>query len=131
MIQLNEVDNIFTLEVPNNLNYFYIPTNNSELWCSSYKVGEPDPHIIKYEPNQFEGLKILGIVTKEKINFNVKDIVKNLFTDEAWKDYRIKENKGWGSFPFLTSEESFYSLLEANELYFNDSINKLLIFENK
>ena len=131
MIQLKEVNNIFALEVPNKLNYFYIPSNNSELWCSSYKVGEPDPHIIRYEPNQFNGLKILGTVTKDKINFDVKDIVQNLFTQEAWKNYRIKENKGYGSYPLLTPEESFYSLLEANDLYFNELINKLLIFQNK
>lgn len=63
----------------------------------------------------------LGGGRELKFDFDPEPFVENLFTKEAWKDYRITENLGWASYPLLTPQESFISLIESKgEILFSN-----------
>lgn len=67
--------------------------------------------------------KILGEVTKDKIGFDVEPYVETFgVTRFRWFGYKnyLLTNSAYQDFTCKTKEELFYSLLEANGLYFEN-----------
>ena len=95
----------------------------------SYKMPNlPDyanHHSITYSTTYFTAKIINAIsnLTEEEC----KELVENLFTDEAWKDYTVKENIGYGNYKLLTAKESFISLLQSKNILAKENEDLLLI----
>jgi hypothetical protein len=113
---------------PTNLFAIPIPINSTENTIESDDF--MNTNIFRsFQINEFE---ILGTCTKDEISFNPSQFLEETEIDredydgifvahQYFWDYEEKEFS-------LTETESFYSLLKANEVYFENPLGEELIF---
>lgn len=119
MKKLEPTLSLYAVEVPLDAEDIELHEEDENNVYITYHTGMgSDGYDILMETIPKGEFELLGEVTKDTISFDPENYVENLFRSEAWKDYRILENKGWGSYPLLTAKESFYSLLAANGKHF-------------
>lgn len=125
MKQLNQT-NLYAVKVPKDATHIKI---NSKTFCLSYyhnKNVDSFYSAFCSEHNLYNGCKIIGTVTKDTIDFDCGRYVEDSkWYAKMWHNYNPHD----GLRPLLshecsTKEQSFYSLLEVNEFYFENPITQ-------
>ena len=119
---------------PTNLIAVEVKTNacNYRIVRKSLFFNETDEPAVPRTLELQNNCKILGEVTKDKIGFDVEPYVDSYEWEDsttdglklAYRDYKDgKETDDyWDMYPFDEPRESFYSLLAANGLYFENPV---------
>lgn len=127
MTQLQPHKNLYAIKVPLDAKDYDLGVNSIHFKVSPHSKGynsmaelqgflQTYIEVFKQDEDNLSNWQILGEVTKDSISFYVEPFVRITEDKFGWVDYK----KEW--FYLETADKSFYSLLAANGVFFENPI---------